>query len=177
MPKDNLPIHVSATRFAENATQLHGSLSVSAMPRLCSSLFSEAGEVEVAFQFGVDEQKTRFVEAQYATVLVLQCQRCLEAFEYRIAGDVNYGMVDNEARLKKLSDRYEPFLVVDDTVVLQDLIEEELIISLPLVPKHDLEQCKASLPIVAAFKDKEQQVVKENPFKVIETLKTKPKQE
>jgi uncharacterized metal-binding protein YceD (DUF177 family) len=54
---------------------------------------------------------------------------------------------------------------------IPDVIEDELIVGLPIVPMHDLKDCKVVLPLIA--KSEAISIEKENPFKVIELLREK----
>jgi uncharacterized protein len=176
MSKDYLPTQVNPLRFAENATQLHGHLFIKDMQRLTPSLFKSEGEVEVRLQFGIDERGIRFLKGLAIAQLTLQCQRCMEAFVRDISGDFIYAMVSDEEKAKRLPKRYDPVFVIDDTLNIQDIVEEELIINLPIVPMHCSEDCKIQLPITVASEPSATQEM-DHPFKVIELLKVRNKDE
>jgi uncharacterized protein len=175
MSKDYLPIHVNPQRLSENSVSLHGLFPIAKMDRLKPSLTQPEGDVEVTVNFGVDAEGLRFMKGQMKTHLTLQCQRCMEPLKHEILADFAFGMVKNEEKAKRLPSHYDPIIVEDQDLNLQDVIEEELIISLPIVPAHELDDCKVHLPLVAA----DPELVgseKENPFKVIESLKVKRKE-
>jgi len=177
MSKDYLPIQVNPIRFAENAATLRGTLLVKNMDRLAPSLFEHDSEVDVDLRFGVDDQGIRFLNGHVATQLTLQCQRCLEPFVYEITSDFISGIVSTEKAALSLPENYDPMVVRDEILVIQDVVEEELILNLPIVAMHELKDCKVSLPVIVAETQPISQAEKENPFKVIELLKVKPKQE
>lgn len=174
MPKEKdsaLPIKVDPFRFADNKARLEGSLLISGMARLTPSLFATDGQVAVDLEFGIDEQKIRFARGHVATSLVLQCQRCLESFQYPMVNDFLLGIVKTEEEAEKLPDHYSPVIAAEGTMIIQDLVEDELIIGLPIVPMHAPQDCKVKTPLVA-----DSDVVEEsgaNPFKVIEILRSK----
>ncbi len=171
MSRDSLLRQIDPYRFAENGADFCGSLSIKNMARLCPSLFTDEGEVEVSVSFGIDQQGVKFVKGHFATQVILQCQRCLESFSYHMAGDFNAGMVNTEEAANKLPGNYDPLIIKEDVLIIQDIIEDELILSLPLVPMHNLESCKVKLPVIVA--DNAEITKKANPFRVIETLKKK----
>jgi uncharacterized protein len=175
MIKDYLPIQVNPMRLAENAANMHGHLLIKDMARLGASLHTQQGDADVDLQFGIDQQGIRFIKGSAVSTVVLQCQRCMEAFEHEISGEFAYGIVSSEEKAKQLPGRYDPIFVVEENLNIQDLVEEELILNLPIVPMHCSEDCKIQLPIVVAA-DPEAVVEKENPFKVIELLKAKNKE-
>jgi uncharacterized protein len=175
MSKENtLPAKVTDPfRFAENAIHLQGTLLVKNMERLCTGLSSDSGEVDISMVFGVDEQKISFIRGHYATHLTLQCQRCMELFDQQLAGDFLLGIVRSEEEAGTLPERYNPVIVANDnSLIIQEIIEDELIISLPIVPMHNASECNVRLPLSSSSKDLGE-IEKQNPFKVIEFLRKK----
>lgn len=172
MPKEYLPLKIDPFRFADNATRLHGNLAIKEMHRLCTSLASDEGNVEVDINFGTDELGKRFLRGHLTTQLVLQCARCLESFDYAITSDFLLGMVQTDEEADKLPESYDPLVIKGIDLFIQDVIEDELIISLPIVPMHEVAHCKVVLPL-ATQTGAVPALEKENPFKVIETLREK----
>ncbi len=173
MSKENpLPQKVDPFRFAENEVSLEGTLSIKDMARLRPSLGSDAGQVEVSVAFGVDEQGTRFMRGHYSTNLVLQCQRCMETFENEVSGNILLGIVTTEDVIDELPKDYDAIVVKDGSLMIQDVIEDELILSLPIVPMHSTKNCKRTLPL-AMGSTEQVETESESPFKVIELLRVK----
>ena len=73
------------------------------------------------------------------------CQRCLEAFELPLAIDIRllFAADDSAAAI----DGYEDWELEEDTLRPLDVVEEALIMALPLAAKHvDNEACKGPEP-------------------------------
>jgi len=173
MSKENpLPQKVDPFRFAENEISLKGIIPIKDMTRLCPSLGSDEGQAKVNVAFGVDEQGTRFMRGDYSAHLVLQCQRCMETFENEVSGDLLLGLVTTEEAIDELPKNYDAVVVKDNSLIIQDVIEDELILSLPIVPMHNIENCKIILPLAVGSTEKVE-TASENPFKVIELLRVK----
>jgi uncharacterized protein len=70
----------------------------------------------------------------------LECQRCMKAFEFPIDIDVLYKVVDSEEAADAIAlDESEAEVIVGSASFnLYDLIDEEVMLSLPMVPKHDV---------------------------------------
>ena len=171
MTEKLIPEHIDPFRFAELGLSISGTAHVADMQRLSNIVLSNADTVTVDLQWGVDEQGTTFLKGNLKTQLTLQCQRCMEPFKYEIIGNFLFGLVQTEKEAEKLPERFDP-LVVEESLVISDLIEEELIVSLPIVPMHNMENCKVALPFVSG-KDLKFETEKDNPFKVIELLRSK----
>lgn len=85
---------------------------------------------------------------QAATLLRLTCQRCLQPMEQPLAVDTRLRFVRDEALAEKLDDNdEEDVLVLTPALDLRELVEDELILALPLVPRH--EHCPQPLPTSA----------------------------
>ncbi len=173
MSKENLlPQKVDPFRFADNEISLEGVIPIKDMERLSPSLGSDTGQVKVSVAFGVDEQGTRFMRGHYSAHVVLQCQRCMEPFEEKVSGSLLLGMVTTEDAMNELPKNYDVIVVKDGSLSIQDVIEDELILSLPIVPMHSIENCKITLPL-AMGSTEQVETESENPFKVIELLRVK----
>lgn len=174
MSKENLPEKINPLRLAEAGVSLHGILHVKDMQRLCMSLASDSGEVDVGIQCGIDQQGIRFLGGHIKAQFELQCQRCMEPYLYEIIEDFLSGIVKTEEEARELPERYEPVFVDEEgMLIIQDVIEDELIIGLPIVPMHDPKECKVDLSKVVMGSDTGSGGDDNNPFKVIEILRSK----
>ena len=171
MLKENtLPIQVDPFRFADNAICLQGTMYIKDLQRLASGLYANDGEIKANIEFGVDRQGIHFLRGQITACLTLQCQRCLEPFGYEIESRFLSGVVRSEEEANQLPKGYDQLIVKEDRLVIQDVVEDELIVNLPIVPMHQVNDCKLKLPLEIETNEPVE-VGKENPFKVIEFLK------
>jgi uncharacterized protein len=74
----------------------------------------------------------------------LTCQRCLGEMPYRVEVERTLYLARNEAEMERLdalpdSDAIQPA----DTLDLVDLVEDEVLLSLPFVPMHAEGECPA----------------------------------
>lgn len=73
-----------------------------------------------------------------ATRLSLQCQRCLDAVEVPVAFDRWFLFVDNERLAAELDEEIdEDVLVLGRQFDLLGLVEDELLLAAPIVPRHE----------------------------------------
>ncbi len=175
MSEKFIPEHVDPFRLAEQNLRLDGAVKLIDMHRLNISRpnVSDEERVNVKLHFGVDEQGTTYLKGHVEANLGLQCQRCLEPFIYEIISDFTLGIIKTLEEEKALPKLYEPAMVHDGQLALRELIEDELILNLPIIPRHEPEVCKVQLPLVdSSWKEEEKG---ENPFEVLTTLKHKEK--
>ena len=174
MSEKFIPEYVEPFRLAEQNLRLDGLVKLVDMHRLNASRQNIGADetIAVSLHFGVDEQKLPYVKGHLQANLGLQCQRCLERFTYEIISDFALGIVRTLDEEKALPEQYEPAMVHDGQLALRELIEDELILNLPIIPRHEPEACNVKLPLTNS--DWKQSETK-NPFQALESLKHKQK--
>lgn len=101
------------------------------------------------------------------------CQRCLSVYLQTLEVDRWFRFVADEATAEAEDDEAEEDLLVwTPRFNLQELIEDEVFLALPLVPMHDV--CPQALPTEAVDEDFEQ-AERPNPFASLSALKDRLK--
>ncbi len=99
------------------------------------------------------------------------CQRCLQSAAIDLEVDRPFRFVHDEAQAAALdADSDDDVLVMSRRFDLQEWVEDELLLALPIVPLHEV--CPAPLPLPV---EEEEAVspAKPNPFAVLQALKGK----
>lgn len=100
-----------------------------------------------------------WLELTAAVTVQLQCQRCLDDVAERLAVSRRFRFVASEAEAERLDDQSEDdVLALGHPLDLQALVEDELILALPLIPRHGV--CPRPLEPPAAGDEQ----AEENPF-------------
>ncbi|TAL86270.1 MAG: DNA-binding protein [Rhodanobacter sp.] len=157
---------VSARRSFE------GTLPIAAMTRLCEELASTDGELRYWLDFGRDSLDTDYVDVRAEVSLSLTCQRTLEPFVLPVAVNTRLGLIRQERDEAGLPPDYEPLLVAEDGRLKPvEMIEDELLLVLPLVPVNP----DSELPAQSTGRDGEEDSAAAegpgNPFAVLRELK------
>ena len=145
-----------------------GSLPLASLPRLRGILAAADGAVGYELEFGKDDLGVAHLRLRADATLPLTCQRTLEVFALPVHVDTRLGLIAREEDEAALPAGYEPLLTADGMLHLADVVEDELILALPVVPvKPGAEQT------VRAWGGAEQQDETEqaNPFDVLRTIK------
>ncbi len=174
MSEHSLPKTVDPLKYADQNKVLKGALAVKCMPRLLDMLADDSGEVKVELEFDRDEQNLRVVTGRLEAELWLECQRCLSPVQKTLVSEFALGIVLSDEQAKNLPKHYEPLLVEPEELILRDMVEEELILSLPMFAYH--EHCgSGETESVSEKKDADEAppAEKENPFSVLSELKVK----
>ncbi len=149
-----------------------GSLPIASMRRLCEVLASADGEVKFELDFGRDSLGISYVDVRAQAALTLTCQRTLEPFVLPLVLDTRLGLIRQERDEAGLPADCEPLLVAEDgRLNPAEVIEDELLLALPLVPVDP----ESSLPDEVTGHDPDEVLAgegrSENPFAVLRELK------
>jgi len=170
-----LPIEIDPLRLAQNGLKLDGQILLNVMPRLTASLESDEGLVDVTLAFDVDEIGTPFMKGKITAPVSMICERCLSAMTTTLSADCLLAIVISERKIDALAEQYDPWLLDgSDPVLLSKVIEDELILALPLVPRHT-EACLPSEAWSAESEESEADTADkpESPFAILSSLKKK----
>ena len=122
--------------LADREVTLSGELDIDELTRLKSLLHSGVGSVRATLRFRQRGDGWFAVELDYEGSMQLVCQRCLEPFRHELAERVNVVVADSESSALTAPAGYEPFELEEGRLQPAQLIEDELIVAIPLVPKH-----------------------------------------
>ena len=180
------PTRLDVSGFARSGGLLQGTLPLATLARLAESAVSPAdteAEGTCAWQAegllkqppgGAPEVRLRL---QARATVWLACQRCLQPAEHALQVDRTLRFVATEEEAERLDEASEDedVLALDHALDLLALVEDELILALPIVPRH--ERCPQPLPYKAeteAVADAITSATQPNPFAVLAKLKKTP---
>lgn len=167
-----LPLVLDLAQAARQDTRLHGQLAASSMPRLLAALASGDGEASVDLHSRLDPGGQRVISGRIDARVSLTCQRCLEPMMYEAHVQPLLAWVKSEAEAEALPEEYEPLLAPDGRVVLADLVADELLLALPLAPRHESSDACGRLAKSAAIgRTIPEAEAKKSPFAMLATLK------
>lgn len=164
-----LPDRVDAWRVVAQRRMYSGVAPLALMSRLRDLLADSHGDASYEIEFGIDELSIPFVSVVVSAGLPLICQRSLETFVLPVRAETRLGLVRSEREESALPGGYEALLVPDDNgLVLLDLIEDELLLQVPVVP---LSPAGPEADEAAFSSDKTGSPGRENPFAALKDWK------
>jgi uncharacterized protein len=152
--------------LADAGSETEFDMQVADMERLRPVLAGPEGWVRGAVKFARDRGRP-VARLHFTAQLQLRCQRCLEAMTVQMHGGSVVHLVVDEAAAQGLPEEAETLLVPEGRLLLRDLVEEDLLLSLPIAPRHESGSCGAASSS-AADEDEAQQV--QRPFAALEEL-------
>lgn len=173
MQKVKLPISVDPVRAAQKSLELEASISKDLLSRLTESTISIQSDINTSFFFEVDQQKLRIFHGKASVAVELICQRCNEPMIYQCEAEFTYCPVHNQEQENNLPDAYEPIYYDENGEVnLHQVVEDELILTLPQIAKHAISDCNVN-DFELTFGEVEEEEQRPNPFDALAKLKHK----
>jgi uncharacterized protein len=164
------PQRLDLLAFARNAGTLSGGDSLSHYPRLAADAQGCVQACRVAWQAQGELRQPEAVAPEVwlhlsaQAVLPLLCQRCLEVADIELKVQRSFRFADDETQAAVLDEASEDdVLVLSRDFNLAELVEDELLLALPLVPLHEACPSEPKMYVADATFD-EQVEVKPHPF-------------
>jgi len=161
-----LPPQVDPRKLADYQAVLDYCVAFVDLPRFASALLEQEGSVRMQLSFARDEGKTLILRSLLSTQAVLRCQRCLEPVTLEVKSQCSYALLPPGKAPGSVSAQHE-LLELGESLALAELIEDELLLALPLVPAHKVGFCQ-----IPAWNSQEAvRASQPNPFSVLAKLR------
>ena len=165
-----LPVLIDPIRLADEGVRLQGELAGTDMTRLhvLTVPSSRPAVVTVDLQFERSVPGVRRMHGRIHTTVEMICQRCLNTMAMQIVALPKLTLLQTGETAQTEEDDALP---LEATVTLSELVEDELLLAMPMIPVHAESECTAvTKPGAAPVPGR-----KENPFAVLHGLKNKHK--
>jgi len=177
MKKEFIARKLDVKAFAEEGASLAGQEPVSDHERLLQETEGRGGELPVRWSARGELRNPGHVQPQVwlhleaGATLPLTCQRCLAPVHERVVVDRLFRFVADEASAAAEDDESEEdVLAISRAFDLLELVEDELLMALPVAPRHDV--CPEPVTLSAADPEFDAGAGRENPFAQLAKLKT-----
>lgn len=131
-----LPETADFVRQVEINRTLEGIYPLSKFTRLKELILSDEGFISAKLEFG-ECVGFACLRAKVSAKLQFECQRCLDPVEVEVSGSFKFALVRNEEESELLPEELEPYLLEGDEQSIIDLVEDELLLCLPMVTSHE----------------------------------------
>ena len=167
-----IPDRLDPWRYADLGKCVEGAIPLGDMPRLSRCLLDAQGEAKFDLRFERDRERRATLVGRITAELVLECQRCLDRLAQPVEIEVALAFVEVIDQASLLPESLDPCLVEEGSVRFRDMIEDELLLTLPQVPMHETGRCTAEYDGEPEESPVEPgQSASEHPFAVLAELK------
>lgn len=145
-----LPATIDPIQLAGKGARLRGKLPVKAMRRLVELCRDDSGEavVDLMFERG-DAGEMYLMHGTMAATVRVTCQRCLEGMDLELAAEPRL-ILTRPGEREDIQAQEAGILVVDKPISLSELVEDEFLLVMPMIPMHDEKVCPVSVYKTAA---------------------------
>ncbi|SEM87267.1 YceD family protein [Nitrosomonas marina] len=160
---------INALDFVRKAGERHGKIQLADLERIQDFLHENSGDVEYRINGIVGRDNKPYLQLQINGEMHLCCQRCLGSLVHQLEIQTSLLLVETEAELIQADEdeTVDALLAIADMDV-QDLIEEEIILSLAISSRHKEGECDV-------YDSKRYKATEnsdsESPFSALESLK------
>ena len=155
-------------RISERPEVFEGTADLRDLPGLEDSVADDRVKVHYKVTARLDRERRKVVSCIIEGFVFLTCQTTLEVFRHAISINDALVLVDSESELPPIEEEREAedYIVADAPIDVLDLVEEAVLLALPMVPrKPGLEAAGPAKPVAGQ---------RESPFAALDRLKKKP---
>jgi uncharacterized protein len=126
--------------LADGRADIDFTIPLKEFPRVLPLLAAPDGEARGRVDFS-REGPNAVAEVHVSADVPLRCQRCLSPLKWPVDSTGRAALVATHAQAARVPETLETVLAPEYRISLRDLVEEELLLALPLVPRHEDNEC------------------------------------
>ncbi len=135
-PAERLPHTIDPWAFARSRRILHGSLPLQDTQEL-KQWDDGSATVQFALEGRTDHKGQPRLSGTLQTQLTLQCQRCLSPMVWPLEHRFDYVLLRSAAQEDAVEDGSETLICAEDHLNLAWFLEEEVLLAMPMIAKHE----------------------------------------
>ena len=134
--------------FARHGRELQGEFAAAAFERLQDCLYDDSGVLAYRLQGGSNDRQQPVIDIAVRGALHLRCQRCLGAYDFSVDVQRRLVLVTRAGELPDPAEEEEQVdtVLAEPQMEIAALIEDEILLCLPISPRHDDAACVAPRP-------------------------------
>ena len=140
-------------RLSDGRIELEFAIPLSAFPRLPPQPASTREQVRGTARFR-REGGFAVADLEVRGKVHLICQRCLGPMLQSVDGEAHIALVTADVEAERVPPELEPVRAPEGRIRLRDLVDEEVLLALPIVPLHDSsDECGQQLPSAGSARE------------------------
>jgi len=182
MSANTFPAQIEPFKWAEQGFTWSGTLPLSRFVRIAREAVGSIDDqlINIDCKLSMDAyHRIVWLDGHVETKVPMECQRCLEPVEISLVSDFHIALLDDESLIERLAEDADYIVLAESEALIKGdpdapalidlvtLLEDELLLLVPLSPKHDACEHKHR-PAEEHAEEK-----RENPFDVLASLKGK----
>jgi uncharacterized protein len=136
-----VPARVNHRKLATEKRKIEGTLPLAQLERLSDAVLGSNGDIEVSLSFRRGRNRSGLVVGSAKARVLLECQNCMNPFELALEATYRHQLVQDEEQLTALDEEQDGIVCASEMVEIAELLEDELLLALPMVARHEVGQC------------------------------------
>lgn len=136
-----IPERVDHRKLANQAGLIEGSLPIQCFHRFGEMLVAREGDVYLRLEFSKGDFGSTRVIGSAATEVCLICQNCMQEYRQPVTCELDLRVVSDESKLERVPEVDDAIVAPDKVISLAELVEDDLILTMPMIPRHEEGQC------------------------------------
>jgi len=171
-PQTNIfPQRVDPRKLANQGVDLSGQITPDQCTRLVDAVVKIVAPITVLLAFGRNESGRRVVTGSATAEVAVACQRCLEPIPVALAAELAVVIVWSDDQARSLPKGDDAWIVEENSADIIALVEEELLLALPIVSYHPGDECSITTGFGVDSELDTKQASRKNPFEILGQLK------
>ena len=171
--KTGLPAEIDLIQVSEDGARLTGELSGTSMPRLREDCTAMSGPVRIDLRFDKTASGQRLMSGTIELVCQTICQRCMRSMDLSLETKTLTLLLTPEEQAAAGGSDVRESIIAEGRVLLSSLVEDELLLAMPMIPMHDRSECPVTGHTSGSNLPDDATANKQSPFAVLGALKNK----
>lgn len=138
MPNDKLPQSVTAKKLVDSGAKLAGFMAADRLARVADAVENIPAKIAVELAFSRNASYKAIIDLQIIGNVEMQCQRCLAPVTVPLKIENSLTIVAHDEEAKSRIKELEPIILEEGILDIDTLVEEEILLGLPLIAMHSL---------------------------------------
>lgn len=135
---------IDSVQFARARRRLTGTVAVADLGRLHDLLTKPVGAIAYELAGGIDGRQRPYLELLLTGSLPVRCQRCLDTMPVSVDASNRLLLLSSETEFEQADEQGLDAIDAGGPLAVLELIEEELMLALPMAPRHESGGCAAT---------------------------------
>jgi len=171
--KTGLPAEIDPIQLSEEGTRLTGELSGTSMSRLREDCTAISGPVRIDLRFDKTTGGQRLMSGTIELLCQTLCQRCMRSMDLSLEAKTLTLLLTPEEQVAAGDSDVRESIIAKGRVSLSSLVEDELLLAMPMIPMHDSSECSVTGCTSGSNLRDDATTNKQSPFAVLGALKNK----
>ncbi|MDH3645406.1 MAG: YceD family protein [Gammaproteobacteria bacterium] len=154
----------SIDRLGGAGVAIDTEVSISELPRVAAAVLHDTRPIRLRIRAQESDRGIVLIDGDLQAMLVLTCQRCLDEMSVGIDSSLRLALLSQPIEEDLIPAGYEPLVIPAGKVRLADLVEDEILLELPIAPRHADQDCGPLKENVKALKGSASKTETTTPF-------------